>query len=240
MANLNDTSESPIKRCSKCNFTCDYSEAGLYFSRNKNRKDGLQNQCKQCNASYVAEHREKITAYNANHREEIAARRATYRVNHREKLRASSAAYYAEHSEERRAYAATYHAEHREEINAHAAAYGSLHCEEKRAWRTSPRGKELARIRSHNRRALKKAQGDKITQAEYEAVLKAHTNLKGQIICAWCGKPIKGGWHYDHWIPLDKGGRHESGNLRVMHGKTGGKCNQRKHAKLPFEFGKLI
>jgi 5-methylcytosine-specific restriction endonuclease McrA len=75
------------------------------------------------------------------------------------------------------------------------------------------------------------------TPAELDAVLKAHTNPKtGELICAWCGKPIKGKYHIDHWIPLRRGGLNVAGNLRVMHGR----CNLDKRAKLPQELGRLL
>lgn len=108
-------------------------------------------------------------------------------------------------------------------------------------YRHSPEFRVIRTANEARRRALKSQSGGNVTTAEYTEVLKAHTDPKtGQIICAWCGKPIEKDWHFDHWIPLDKGGKHEAGNLRVMHGKDGDKCNLKKHAKHPFEFGRLI
>jgi 5-methylcytosine-specific restriction endonuclease McrA len=79
--------------------------------------------------------------------------------------------------------------------------------------------------------------GGTVTPDDIAAVLKAHTSTKtGQLICAFCGKPIKGKYHIDHWIPLKHGGRHEAGNLRVMHPR----CNLHKNATHPYKLGMLI
>jgi HNH endonuclease len=225
MATSKSTTRTNLKRCSRCGFTCDYAVAAQFFSRDSMRRDGLQFPCKKCQSDYRNEHHEDKLAYDAAHREKNRVRAAIYATEHREER----AAYRAAHRKERCAREAIYRSTHREEQRARHAAYYA-----------SPRGKELYRIYRHNRRALEKSQGDIITKAEYDAVLAAHKNKKGQIICAWCGKPIEGTWHYDHWIPLAEGGRHEAGNLRVMHGKTGNKCNLKKGATMPFKFGKLI
>lgn len=270
MSTPNDTTPLTLKRCTKCGFTCDYAVASQFFSRNKQSKDKLQFSCKRCNATYYAEHlaekrayyaenQEKICAYSraynaahpeekrdymikyrTEHQQELRAYRITYDDAHREQAAARYAAYYATHREKKAIYRAANYAAHREERLAYSAAYRSKHAERYAAYRTSSHGKELNRIHQRNRRALKRAKGDRVTKAEYAAVLKAHTNKKGEIVCAWCGNPIESNWHFDHWIPLDKGGRHEAGNLRVMHGHTEQKCNLHKSNILPFDFGKLI
>lgn len=47
-------------------------------------------------------------------------------------------------------------------------------------------------------------------------------------ICGICGVEIKGAFHFDHIIPLAKGGLHATDNLQIAHPK----CNQSKGAKL--------
>lgn len=137
-----------------------------------------------------------------------------------------------------------YNLSHRAERSAHSAAYNAAHREENRARRiaylATPHGKEIHKAQEQRRRAHKAQSEGNVTTEEYAEVLKAHTNKKQQVICAWCGRPIEKEWHFDHWIPLSEGGKHEAGNIRVMHGKNGDRCNLVKGAKLPFEFGKLI
>jgi 5-methylcytosine-specific restriction endonuclease McrA len=47
-------------------------------------------------------------------------------------------------------------------------------------------------------------------------------------ICGICNKPIQGGFHVDHVIPLSKGGEHSYANTQPAHPK----CNLRKGAKI--------
>lgn len=244
-----------IKRCCGCGFQCSYADAEKFFSRCLSRKDGLQTRCMQCAKEYRKTHREEIQLqrqiYRETHREELRDKSKRDYATHIEKRRKSQAIYRENHRSEKQAYDIVYYASQRQAIIIRRRLYYASHREEilsrgiryrntRKLYNASLRGKELSRIRAKNRRDLKRSLGNTITKAEYEAVLKAHTNKKGQIICAWCGKPVGDKWHYDHWIPLDKGGRHEVGNLRVMHGHTGGKCNLHKGSRMPFEFGKLI
>lgn len=150
---------------------------------------------------------------------------AKHREDHREEYRAYKANYYLTHIEEHRAHRTNYNTMHRKEIHAQQAGY-----------RASLRGKIAKKGAEHRRRARKAQSNGAYTSAELDAVLKAHTNKKGQLICAFCGKPIKGQYHIDHWIPLRHGGRNDAGNLRVMHVR----CNLHKKATHPHKFGKLI
>ena len=50
-----------LKLCTKCKETKSLDG----FSKDKRKKDGLQGQCKACNAEYTATHKEEITEYMA-------------------------------------------------------------------------------------------------------------------------------------------------------------------------------
>lgn len=196
------------KTCTKCGR--EFPATTEYFRLKKHGKYGLEAQCRECRDAYFAHYRDT-------HKEYEHARHMAYETAHREQRQV----YFASHRQEKREYMVQYSSEHREE---------------KRAYRASPRGKMLDHAAIHRRRARKKGNGGSYTPADLEAVLKAHTNKRGQIICALCGKPIKGKYHVDHFIPLSQGGSNDAGNLRIMHGK----CNQIKHAKLPAQLGLLI
>jgi hypothetical protein len=95
------------KVCSKA----DCHKAGIPqpvegFSKNKNKRDGLQYQCKKCEkahaAEYYAENKAHIKAKNAEYKsrpenkESIKAQRAEHYANNRESVLAQRAEYYAE------------------------------------------------------------------------------------------------------------------------------------------------
>lgn len=57
--------------------------------------------------------------------------------------------------------------------------------------------------------------------------------------CYWCNKDLKGGYHLDHVVPLDKGGRHIVSNIVA----SCPHCNLSKGAKMPndwIEEGQLV
>lgn len=228
---LDSTPEPLKKRCSKCGV--EYPATSEYFSSRKDSLDGLRGQCKKCRCAYMAEE-------NIKYPEKYQARRAAEYAKNREKQRVSHAAYRATHAEELRVKKAAWYAEHRDEQLARAAARRVGH--EKEAYiyqvtyRATPEGKINRQASHQRRRARKNGNGGSYTPAELQAVLAAHTDAKGRLRCALCGKPITGKYHIDHWIPLSKGGANEVGNLRVLHGR----CNLRKAAKLPQELGKLL
>ena len=84
------------------------------FDKNKSRKDGLQNWCKecisQCNKQYKATHKEELAErnkqYRAEHKEEKAAYMKQYRAEHAEEIKQ----YNAEHAEEKAVYNKQYYA----------------------------------------------------------------------------------------------------------------------------------
>ena len=59
-------------------------------------------------------------------------------------------------------------------------------------------------------------------------------------VCHWCGVKCEDEYHVDHYIPLTKGGKHDTSNLFISC-KT---CNLKKSSKLPevfaAEIGRLL
>jgi hypothetical protein len=110
-------------------------------------------------------------------------------------------------------------------------------CANTRAYQLTDAGKMSRRASNHNRRARKQITGGTRTAADdLSAIRAAQTDKKGRLICWRCNKPIKETPHLDHWIPLDKGGSNDPGNLHYMHAT----CNLTKSAKHPFELGVLL
>jgi 5-methylcytosine-specific restriction endonuclease McrA len=77
--------------------------------------------------------------------------------------------------------------------------------------------------------------GGRISSIELKE-LTAKSNNK----CYWCGCKIKGAYHFDHYVPISKGGSNSVDNLVI----SCQFCNLSKGAKDPHEFaisiGKLI
>jgi 5-methylcytosine-specific restriction endonuclease McrA len=135
-----------------------------------------------------------------------------------------------------RAYRVRHYSEHGSEHADKMQMYRATHKKEKRAYYASRRGKASKRAEGQRRRARKAGSGGSYTLDELESVLKAHTDSKGRLRCAFCGKVIKGDYHIDHWIPLKYGGGNTAGNLRILHPR----CNLRKGVKMPSQLDRLL
>ncbi len=97
--------------------------------------------------------------------------------------------------------------------------------------RSTPEGRdylrELARVDSARRRALKRGCDGSHTAADIRAL---YFEQKG--MCGLCDLPMDAkDFHVDHWKPLSKGGSNDKSNLKLLHPK----CNLTKHTKLPSE-----
>jgi len=92
--------------------------------------------------------------------------------------------------------------------------------------------KSKAKFYAHIRRKRIKFIGDVSKRSEIVAFMTSKVN-DPNVKCAYCdtglfGKPI----HFDHVIPISKGGRHSVDNLCA----SCPPCNQSKQAKTPLEF----
>lgn len=103
------------------------------------------------------------------------------------------------------------------------------HRESSRKWNAEHR--ERVRENQSRRRALK--QGASISDVDLEFIWN-----RANGICYLCGKAIdRADCHFDHVIPLSKGGSHSTDNLRPTHSK----CNVKKSNKIiKWIQGKLV
>ena len=215
------------KPCTKCGQIKAFAD----FSKNCNAKDGLQTQCKGCNAAYQKANRLRISA-----------RDKARRLVDGDKMRAQSRASWAKHRDKRLAW-------HREYYEQNKARYAEYHkerypevAERKRAvakeWRkTNPKKYKAAqddwRLRNldkHNENArlrrarLRNAKTGLVTRKELKRLLSG--------FCAYCG--ATGQLTIDHVIPLARGGDHTIGNFAPACKK----CNSTKGDSFIMEWRK--
>lgn len=233
---------SPIpdgfKRCTKCGEIKPLDA----FQRDKRITCGRCARCKDCSSAEKRARKAQISEYNREYRlehiDQITKRQTEYRLNNLEKVRASERE--RRRSEHRRATEKAYYELNRERLRKYSKEYYEKNREKiakrNRRYRQSEHGKQMGIIKSAKRRAKIAHINNEITAKDLAAIRASQTDKRGRLICWRCNNPIKGTPHLDHWIPLDKGGAHDAGNLHYMHAK----CNLEKATKLPAEIGRLL
>jgi 5-methylcytosine-specific restriction endonuclease McrA len=219
-------------------------------ARRKAHYAAHREEAKVSGAAHYRAHREEIAAwsvgYYAANRERIIARGRAYRhaqtAARREARgeiitltpRERGAAYRQAHRAEVIAYRVAYRAAHREELQAYAAAYHERERERARANHAAWEAANPDRVREHRRRMKAVRRGAPLCDHASCLALGASA-LAWQVnphVCYICGTPVfmgKGGnLHFDHVIPISRGGVHCAENLRPACAP----CNQRKAAKV--------
>lgn len=147
-----------------------------------------------------------------------------YYATHRERRRAQIAAYDAKHREERRVYDKARYAAQRNAITKRASARyranrTAILARVMRYYRTHP--EKITELRNRRRARLHGAVAEPIN---YRRIL-----LDSKGLCGICRKPLDlFGIHFDHIIPLARGGSHTNANIQVAHAR----CNIQKGARL--------
>lgn len=106
-------------------------------------------------------------------------------------------------------------------------------------WRQRPESREVERAKTRrwreanpehfarlNREAQARRRVDPTAPIDYAALLAEHGH-----VCHICGDAIEGELHFDHVIPLARGGAHSADNIRPAHGR----CNRWKKDRLMAE-----
>jgi 5-methylcytosine-specific restriction endonuclease McrA len=142
--------------------------------------------------------------WNESQRLHAAANRETYRARCRE--------YYEKNREKHLAKNAKWRADNREKNLSQKREYSRV------TWRDNP---DKLRVHAVRRRAaVRGATHERVDLAE---VLAAHGR-----VCHICREAIGDDLHYDHVIPISRGGAHSFDNLKPAHRL----CNQRKGSSL--------
>lgn len=168
------------KTCRVCGETKPCDE----FQPRKKSKDGLRNDCRQCNN---------------------ARSRAYYQAN-TARCRKQSAAWVSQNRDKMRAYYKAYNRERREAIREYNRRYQVENAEALRQYREANRPMRAAAQRRRRAR-LRNAPGD-FTVADASALL-----VRQRHRCHWCGGSLKPGYEVDHLIALAKGGSNGPENI---------------------------
>ena len=194
------------KECSKCGVVKPLDE----YSKDVRAKDGRFGACKECEkirrAKWESENAERVKAvrhqYNLNNKDEIAAyNQKHYKENHEY------------HIQRKR----RYNKEARDKILPKKQKYYIDNREQEliRGKRWAQENPEKACQKTMRREALKRKNA--VGKVDYTEILK-----RDGYNCHICGGEVaKDDVHFDHIIPLSKGGAHSMDNIAVSHSR----CN---------------
>ena len=221
------------KICTKCNCEKPFEE----FYKNKNKKYGLESQCKECSKCKSKEYRESNIEYISlrnkeyvdKNKEKIAEYKKEYYLENKEKIMKQSSEDKKWLSDDRKQYFKEYMAKNRDKFKKYNKKYASKNKnkikEKNSKYFKSPTGKVVSANSRHKRRAIEKS-GD-VTAKQ---LLELQQNAKN---CYWCNTSLKNKVvHLDHYVALSRGGLHTITNLVVACRE----CNLKKNAKDPFVF----
>lgn len=211
---------APTKRCSKCKVDQDRSE----FSPMPRMRDGLHSWCKGCNREYARRTYDPAKARDLHIERSLSADYLALRKRVYDRWR-------AEHPDRAKAATDRWRAENPDKVRAARQAWAQANQERIRAnrlkWRTeNPEKYRLVRRAANARRDKRireQAEGDRV---DYVTILAEHG-----MVCHLCGEDIASldDLHFDHVIPLAKGGPHSTANVRPSHAH----CNMKKGARVP-------
>jgi len=197
------------KKCSKCGEVKPVSE----FSKDKNRKDGLQRQCKSCAKQYYQDHREENKQYNQDYREEKKQYHRQYYQDHKEERKQYHRQYKQDHREEKKQYDKQYNQDHKEERKQYNRQYKQDHREEKKQYRRQYENKKYKtdttfRLRSIISKAIWKSIKRNKNGYHWEDLvgytlddLKQHLEKQFKDGMSWDNYGYDG-WHIDHKKPV--------------------------------------
>lgn len=186
-----------------------------------------------CVKHYKADHYQRNKA-------KYIAMRAVYIEEHTEEIKTYMADYYRAHSDLLKDRARVWREQNPEIKRRNDAAWVERNlaykkARDRRRWNSDPernkrihhawylQNKPVAKEAWHRRRAMKIANG--YERVDLEALLAEHG-----MFCHICKTPIatRSDLHFDHVIPLSKGGPHYAANIRPAHAK----CNLSKGSKI--------
>jgi 5-methylcytosine-specific restriction endonuclease McrA len=229
------------KRCSKCKRWLPVSE----YYKDKRRPDGFRMQCKGCEREYASRNADRISDYQRRYREEnadrLAENRKRWEEDNRDELLAKKRDYnrrpsviermkvyrhrhYEENKERYKGNSIRWKAQNREKVQQYKKDWKERHpdrvTESRARYNQEHRETTIAWTRRRRARQAEVAVGE----VDHKRIWKRDRGL-----CYLCGRSVaKNDVHYDHVIPLSRGGTHSEDNIRVTHAR----CNLKKGVKL--------
>lgn len=118
--------------------------------------------------------------------------------------------------------------EHRDQVRKYRSVHHQQHWQRYRNLAKQWRKNNRLRDREYFYRYYGRKRGTQVGRVDYAAILERDGGT-----CYLCGLPIPDGdLHFDHVIPLSRGGAHTMENIRATHKR----CNLSKSDKTPEEF----
>jgi hypothetical protein len=216
-----DIQEIKTKVCRKCGVEKPIEE----FNKNKNHKDGLANQCKECARLYRIENKEKSAAYGKeyrkNNKEKVRARHKKYVAENAEKVKQRKRKHYLANKDKIKKTTKLYLEKNKEKISEYRKAYKA-------------ENRDLVNFNTAMYRARKlQATPNWLTEEQLEEIKDFYTICK--MFQIYTGLT----YHVDHMIPLrgeDVCGLHVPWNLQIIEASE----NLQKSNKLLEEFENAI
>lgn len=153
--------------------------------------------------------RERSRRWYQDNKEKVSETKKEYYKVNKDSINARNNLYNQVNREDRSRYQREYYEANRELILAKKKTYCKENPDKRRVW-------------EFKRRAVKK--DAKIESCvDWEFIIRRDNG-----ICYLCGNAIVNNLHYDHKVPLSRGGSHSTDNIFMTHGK----CNFKKGSKL--------
>lgn len=220
-------SASPTKTCTKCERSLPATPE--YFSRST--KYGLQPKCKDCTKAYYRQNKQRhaatVKAWAQRNSEKRRQHARKFRDDHREEERERHRRFNREHPEQRSASRRRSYQRHAVARRAARRAYYVSTTDRARTYNREYKQAHPLVVREHRSRQRSRRHGGQTDFVIYEAILR-----RDGYVCHICkGAVLPEQLHFDHIIPLSKGGSHTEDNIAVAHSA----CNNRKNAKVAAE-----
>lgn len=170
--------------------------------------------------------RERAKAYRAANKERRRVALKAWRRANRTKVQADSRARYRANSESERLRMRVYYAANKERVLAKARAKRLVSPESAREACREWRKKNPEASIHHGAKRRARKRGGATGSVSYQQLW---ATFNGN--CSICAKRLYVGvqkYHYDHIVPLARGGSHTQDNLQITHAH----CNLSKHVKL--------
>jgi 5-methylcytosine-specific restriction endonuclease McrA len=185
--------------------SCQQIKPRRFFHARASKRDGLNSYCIPCACA-------KSREYRAANLESVKATQAAWYVEHRDEHAARCARWRGTNRLRHRQLARQAYERNRPAYIARAAAWNAAHPEQRRE-RTRRRRARLAAVT--------------VERVDYAAILAEHGP-----VCHICDGLIEpDDLHFDHVIPIARGGAHVAGNVRPSHAR----CNLVKGTRLMAE-----